>query len=326
MLTKISALQAHAKPIKYAKNLPHISQQICAISQLNSHRQISALRSVVTDILTKISHDNSIISKINKSNSLINLSENEIGFLDSQKNEIRFSIPKEHNKSLFGIQLIKNNEPTFSVFLDAFGKLIENYTSPELKYIYSDNVDLNILEKEFSEIYTSSDDLLFGLRLNVNNASTREILNLNKINIPSLEHLEYKKPIIGYHPLTGDPIFEGEVIPEVREPNQPLTEEEKTRLSNTILIITGALLIVLASIIFLATGWETIDGIFKTLILFGIQMIFSVLCLMLCLASCSYYEAPGDFSGGMDIVLGASQMLGLKLSENFDVPYLSESI
>ena len=196
MLTKISALQAHAKPIKYAKNLPHISQQICAISQLNSHRQISALRSVVTDILTKISHDNSIISKINKSNSLINLSENEIGFLDSQKNEIRFSIPKEHNKSLFGIQLIKNNEPTFSVFLDAFGKLIENYTSPELKYIYSDNVDLNILEKVFSEIYTSSDDLLFGLRLNVNNASTREILNLNKINIPSLEHLEYKKPII----------------------------------------------------------------------------------------------------------------------------------
>lgn len=87
---------------------------------------------------------------------------------------------------------------------------------------------------------------------------------------------EYKKPIIGYHPLTGEPIFEGEVIPEVREPNQPLTEEEKTRLSNTILIITGALLIVLASIIFLATGWETIDGIFKTLILFGIQMIFSL--------------------------------------------------
>ena len=87
---------------------------------------------------------------------------------------------------------------------------------------------------------------------------------------------EYKKPIIGYHPLTGDPIFEGEVIPEVREPNQPLTEEEKTRLSNTILIITGALLIVLASIIFLATGWETIDGIFKTLILFCIQMIFSL--------------------------------------------------
>ena len=33
-----------------------------------------------------------------------------------------------------------------------------------------------------------------------------------------------------------------------------------------------------------------------------------------------------NFSGGMDLILGASQMLGLKLSENFDVPYLSESI
>ena len=33
-----------------------------------------------------------------------------------------------------------------------------------------------------------------------------------------------------------------------------------------------------------------------------------------------------DFSGGMDIVLGASQMLGIGLSENFDCPYFSESV
>ena len=33
-----------------------------------------------------------------------------------------------------------------------------------------------------------------------------------------------------------------------------------------------------------------------------------------------------DFSGGIDIVLGVSQMLGLRLSENFDRPYFSESV
>lgn len=33
-----------------------------------------------------------------------------------------------------------------------------------------------------------------------------------------------------------------------------------------------------------------------------------------------------DFSGGMDTVLGVSQMLGLRLSENFDRPYFSESV
>lgn len=33
-----------------------------------------------------------------------------------------------------------------------------------------------------------------------------------------------------------------------------------------------------------------------------------------------------DFSGGIDIVLGVSQMLGLHLSENFDRPYFSESV
>ena len=32
-----------------------------------------------------------------------------------------------------------------------------------------------------------------------------------------------------------------------------------------------------------------------------------------------------DFSGGMDMVLGGSEMLGIRLSENFDAPYLSES-
>ena len=32
-----------------------------------------------------------------------------------------------------------------------------------------------------------------------------------------------------------------------------------------------------------------------------------------------------DFSGGMDIVLGLSQMLGMPLSENFDTPYFSRS-
>lgn len=32
-----------------------------------------------------------------------------------------------------------------------------------------------------------------------------------------------------------------------------------------------------------------------------------------------------DFSGGIDMVLGISRMLGLRLSENFDAPYLSQS-
>lgn len=33
-----------------------------------------------------------------------------------------------------------------------------------------------------------------------------------------------------------------------------------------------------------------------------------------------------DFSGGIDIVLGISRMLGLRMSENFDAPYFSESV
>lgn len=33
-----------------------------------------------------------------------------------------------------------------------------------------------------------------------------------------------------------------------------------------------------------------------------------------------------DFSGGMDIVLGVSRMLGIRMSENFDAPYFSQSV
>lgn len=87
-------------------------------------------------------------------------------------------------------------------------------------------------------------------------------------------YFEYKKPIIGYNPNTGEPVFEGEEIPKPEMPKQPLTEEEKNRISNSILIVTGAVLVVIASIIFLATGWETMHGFFKTLILVGIQFIF----------------------------------------------------
>ncbi len=134
---------------------------------------------------------------------------------------------------------------------------------------------LMYLDKDASKKHKANENEIIAYNTQNGRPILRKHVNITGYDIRTgRPEFEYKKPIIGYHPLTGDPIFEGEVIPEVREPNQPLTEEERTRLSNTILIITGAILIVLASIIFLATGWETIDGIFKTLILFGIQMIF----------------------------------------------------
>lgn len=46
------------------------------------------------------------------------------------------------------------------------------------------------------------------------------------------------------------------------------------------------------------------------------------------LAAMLFYaiELYADFSGGIDIVLGVSRMLGLRMSENFDAPYFSESV
>ncbi len=58
------------------------------------------------------------------------------------------------------------------------------------------------------------------------------------------------------------------------EVKKPLTEEDKNRLSNSILMIVGALLVVIASVIFLATSWESISGIIKTLVLVLVQGMF----------------------------------------------------
>ncbi len=46
------------------------------------------------------------------------------------------------------------------------------------------------------------------------------------------------------------------------------------------------------------------------------------------LAAMLFYAVQlyADFSGGIDIVLGVSGMLGLNMSENFDAPYFSESV
>lgn len=46
------------------------------------------------------------------------------------------------------------------------------------------------------------------------------------------------------------------------------------------------------------------------------------------LAAMLFYaiQLYADFSGGIDIVLGVSRMMGIRMSENFDAPYFSQSI
>lgn len=86
-----------------------------------------------------------------------------------------------------------------------------------------------------------------------------------------------KAKIIGYDNQTGYPIFEGEE--EILKKFEPIKEnydnkEKQSRLSNSLLITIGSLLVLIASIVFLASSWDTISNVFKVFILFGLQMIF----------------------------------------------------
>ena len=58
--------------------------------------------------------------------------------------------------------------------------------------------------------------------------------------------------------------------------------------------------------------FDSVDGYY------GITVIFALVMYAI--------QLYADFSGFMDIALGASEMLGIKLGENFDTPYFSKSI
>ena len=91
--------------------------------------------------------------------------------------------------------------------------------------------------------------------------------------------------IVKYDKITGVPIYSSfEISKEEFKDNKPVyvkeqvstkkikTEEDRNRFANSILMIVGAILVVIASIIFLASSWETISGYIKTLVLVFIQV------------------------------------------------------
>ena len=134
---------------------------------------------------------------------------------------------------------------------------------------------LVLMGEDEAKVKRAQDNQVVGYNIMNGRPILRKHVNITGYDTKTGQPLfEYKKPIIGYNPLNGEPIFEGEEIPVAPIPKAPMTQEDKTRLSNTILMIAGAALVVIASIIFLATGWETMPGLLKTFILVGIQMIF----------------------------------------------------
>jgi len=97
------------------------------------------------------------------------------------------------------------------------------------------------------------------------------------------------KKIIGYDTRTGVPLYEGEKVTgydtqtgraiisgrevpkkEVK-PKQPI---DKTKISNSILMIIGAALVVFATVVFLTSSWDSIPNIIKPFILIFIQLVF----------------------------------------------------
>ena len=74
--------------------------------------------------------------------------------------------------------------------------------------------------------------------------------------------------IVGYDTQTGRPIIKG------REEPKPKEKEDKGKISNSILMIVGAGLIVFATLVFLTSSWDNIPSIIKPFVLVFIQLIF----------------------------------------------------
>ncbi len=101
------------------------------------------------------------------------------------------------------------------------------------------------------------------------------------------------KRIVGYNTQNGKPIYEGDPYilgfdtktgkvkydykkyeKDHTVVEKPTTPKEKTKLSNTIILVTGAILIVVAASVFLASSWNVVSGIVKVLVLLLLQLVF----------------------------------------------------
>ena len=78
--------------------------------------------------------------------------------------------------------------------------------------------------------------------------------------------------IIGYNTQTGQPIIKGREEPEkVVKPKETI---DKTKISNSVLMIIGAALVVFATLVFLTSSWDDIPNIIKPIVLIFIQGVF----------------------------------------------------
>jgi len=75
--------------------------------------------------------------------------------------------------------------------------------------------------------------------------------------------------VVGYNTQTGQPIIEGREEPKKEE--KPI---DKSKISNSVLMIVGAGLIVFATAVFLTSSWDSIPNIIKPFILVFIQLVF----------------------------------------------------
>ena len=88
-----------------------------------------------------------------------------------------------------------------------------------------------------------------------------------------LKEMAQKAKIIGYDTRTGIALYEGEkvigydtqtgrpIIKGREEPKQEKQKEDKSKISNSILMIVGAGLIVFATLVFLSSSWDSIPNI-----------------------------------------------------------------
>lgn len=116
--------------------------------------------------------------------------------------------------------------------------------------------------------------IILGM-INVFIAGIILILEYERKRKLQIKNKNITQEIVAYNIHTGAPIYKNVTSSSSNQPVKNIvSEEDKTKISNSILIITGALLVVFASIIFLVSAWGSIPNIVKTLILVFIQLLF----------------------------------------------------
>lgn len=149
--------------INFKGNINFTNKSFAILSN-NYGEKAHFLTTVCKEILSNIKKDKSLIEKAPLALCGIKLLENEIIVGENENNYMSLSIVQDSIDEILKIQIVENKKPVETLLLDKFNKIISSFTTDNINYAYSEDIDTNKANNFVEKVFQVFDDPLFQTR------------------------------------------------------------------------------------------------------------------------------------------------------------------